>query len=222
MRKKSKAPPAFERARSEEQKEQRVATIVSAAERLFDRHEFEELTLAAIAREASFTRSNLYKYFQTREEILLELLKRDMRRWARLICERLAGRRYGVKRVAQLWAESLGAEKRLLRLLALLHVQLEKSCSLESLISFKALAQESMGELTEALCKTFKGLHVQRAEEFLAVQIATASGLYGMTHLTDKQKRAAEAAGFYCYDGLFVELFARSVAHGLQGALGAE
>jgi len=36
---------------------------------------FEEITFVLIAKEAQFTRSNLYKYFNSKEEIFLEFIK---------------------------------------------------------------------------------------------------------------------------------------------------
>lgn len=52
----------WECARSEEQKEERVAGIIASTARLYKMHTFEEITFVLIAKEATFTRSNLYKY----------------------------------------------------------------------------------------------------------------------------------------------------------------
>jgi len=57
------------RARSDEQIEQRINEIVDATARLYEENRFEDITFAMIAKEANFTRSNLYRYFQTKEEI---------------------------------------------------------------------------------------------------------------------------------------------------------
>jgi AcrR family transcriptional regulator len=57
----------WQRSRSREQKEQRIAEIVDATARLYQKHSFEDITFALIAKEADFTRSNLYKCFNTKE-----------------------------------------------------------------------------------------------------------------------------------------------------------
>lgn len=71
----------WQRARTDEQKEQRIAEILDAAARLQAQLDFDKITLAAIAKEANFTRSNLYKYFRSKEEIFFEFLKYDVHLW---------------------------------------------------------------------------------------------------------------------------------------------
>ena len=53
----------WKRARSDKHKEHRISEIVAATARLYKKHSFEEITFSSIAKEAKFTRSNLYKYF---------------------------------------------------------------------------------------------------------------------------------------------------------------
>ena len=71
----------WQRARSEEQKQQRVSEIIDATARLYKKHSFEEITFASIAKELKFARSNLYKYFNSKEEIFFEFLKHDIIIW---------------------------------------------------------------------------------------------------------------------------------------------
>ena len=71
----------WQRARSEEQKKQRISEIVSATAWLYKKHSFEQISFALIAKEAGFTRSNLYKYFSSKEEIFLVFLIQDTRLW---------------------------------------------------------------------------------------------------------------------------------------------
>jgi AcrR family transcriptional regulator len=212
---------AFERARSEEQKEVRIAAIISAAERLFDQHDYEAITLAAVAREASFTRSNLYKYFKTREEIFLQLLERDIGEWRHglecALCQKDG--RLTVSELAETWACQMNEHQRLMRLLSLLYLHLEKNAPLESLVEFKQVLIGELSSLIELLCARFSGLTPEAAEEFVAVAVATASGLYPMTHLSDKQKQAAQIAGFGCYDGRFASYYRNAVESALNGAL---
>ena len=50
----------FIRARSEEQKAQRMAEIKAAAERQFAEHPYHEISLTTIADELGWSRANLY------------------------------------------------------------------------------------------------------------------------------------------------------------------
>ena len=62
---------SFERAKTEENKQIRIQQIKDVAIKLFDTHEFHEITLAHIAKGTDFTRGNLYKYISSKEEIYL-------------------------------------------------------------------------------------------------------------------------------------------------------
>ena len=68
----------FVRARSEEQKQARMAEIKAAADELFCSVPYQEITLSTIAGKLSWTRANLYKYVTTKEEIYLEICSDKM------------------------------------------------------------------------------------------------------------------------------------------------
>lgn len=63
----------FKRARSTEQKNQRLADIKAATASLFKENPYHEITLTTIAERLGWSRANLYKYVTTKEEIFLEL-----------------------------------------------------------------------------------------------------------------------------------------------------
>lgn len=63
----------FKRARSAEQKSQRMASIKAATAKLFAEQPYHAITLTTIAQELGWSRANLYKYVTTKEEIFLEL-----------------------------------------------------------------------------------------------------------------------------------------------------
>ena len=63
----------FKRARSAEQKNQRMADIKKATADLFRENPYHEITLTTIAERLGWSRANLYKYVTTKEEIFLDL-----------------------------------------------------------------------------------------------------------------------------------------------------
>ncbi len=63
----------FKRARSAEQKSQRMADIKDVTAQLFAKNPYHSITLTTIAEELGWSRANLYKYVTTKEEIFLEL-----------------------------------------------------------------------------------------------------------------------------------------------------
>ncbi|MEM1315036.1 MAG: TetR family transcriptional regulator [Pseudomonadota bacterium] len=66
--------PAFQRARSPEAKEQRRRALLDAASELLRDGGHEAVTLAGIAERAGVVKSGVYRYFESREEILMRLM----------------------------------------------------------------------------------------------------------------------------------------------------
>lgn len=51
--------------------------IIDACEKLYARLSFKEVTIKEIGKETTFTRTSIYNYFQTKEEIFLALITRE-------------------------------------------------------------------------------------------------------------------------------------------------
>ena len=68
-----KGSPELTAARKEE--------IINACEELYKTMSFKEITLKEIGNVTSFTRTSIYNYFQTKEEIFLALFEREYYRW---------------------------------------------------------------------------------------------------------------------------------------------
>ena len=63
---------------SEELTNARKAEIVNACAVLYETRSFKEITLKEIGEKTSFTRTSIYNYFQTKEEIFLALFQREL------------------------------------------------------------------------------------------------------------------------------------------------
>ncbi|MBP0978366.1 MAG: TetR/AcrR family transcriptional regulator, partial [Oscillospiraceae bacterium] len=60
----------------------RKEEIVNACEKLYQTMSFKEITIKDIGAVTSFTRTSIYNYFQTKEEIFLALMQREYELWA--------------------------------------------------------------------------------------------------------------------------------------------
>ena len=69
-----KGSPELTSARKEE--------IIAACRKLYETMSFKEITLKEIGQLTSFTRTSIYNYFQTKEEIFLALMQREYELWA--------------------------------------------------------------------------------------------------------------------------------------------
>jgi AcrR family transcriptional regulator len=210
----------WERARSEQQKEQRISEIIEATARLYETLKFEKITFVLIAKEANFTRSNLYKYFRTKEEIFLEFIKQDIVIWRKDITANLKpGSITSVKEFASVWVGLQVRHKRLIKLLSILHNALEKNVSIERLTEFKRGALEELFSLAEVLCSIFPKLTIEQAANFLELQIASAIGLFQMTDLSEMQQQILDNPEFAVLKLDFEISFQETVEHLLNGIL---
>src|SRR6516164_4225810 len=71
----------FQRARSEEQREARRQAILGAAAAMLAEMPVAEVTLNELSRRAGLAKSNVLRYFESREAVLLELLDAAWQDW---------------------------------------------------------------------------------------------------------------------------------------------
>src|ERR1700683_1240446 len=71
----------FQRARSEEQRETRRQAILGAATAMLAEMPVAEVTLNELSRRAGLAKSNVLRYFESREAVLLELLDSAWQDW---------------------------------------------------------------------------------------------------------------------------------------------
>ena len=69
---------SFQRARKPEEQKLRREAILAAAAELFDAEGPQGAGLNAIAAKAGFTKSNVYRYFESREEVLMSLFLSEL------------------------------------------------------------------------------------------------------------------------------------------------
>ena len=109
-----KGSPELTAARKEE--------IINACEQLYKTMSFKEITLKEIGAVTSFTRTSIYNYFQTKEEIFLALFEREYDRWNESLAVILENNDSLTRReLAEKIAESLSERLQLLKLLSTNH-----------------------------------------------------------------------------------------------------
>lgn len=142
----------FIRARSEEQKAQRMAEIKAAAERQFAEHPYHEISLTTIADELGWSRANLYKYVATKEEIFLSLAmdKRDAYH-AALFQAFPANSKPSAEESARIWAEIANKNQQHFVYGGILLMIIETNVTVEKLMIFKQTYYEQLDALTAQL-----------------------------------------------------------------------
>jgi AcrR family transcriptional regulator len=80
----------FQRARSTEQREIRRQKILDTAVAMLDEMSVAEMSLNELSRRVGLAKSNVLRYFESREAALFELLERAMTRWVAKLPDELA------------------------------------------------------------------------------------------------------------------------------------
>ncbi|MFD4439645.1 TetR/AcrR family transcriptional regulator [Nocardia sp. NPDC058519] len=81
---------SFQRARSEEQREIRRRAILDTAASMLDEMPVAEVTLNELSRRVGLAKSNVLRYFESREAVLLELQDVFLGRWLAELADELA------------------------------------------------------------------------------------------------------------------------------------
>jgi AcrR family transcriptional regulator len=189
---------AFKRARSNEHIKERIQEIISAASQIFDSVGYDGLSFSAISELTKFTRPTIYKYFNTKEEILLKILLADMEAWiSALVNSFKVNKLYTVQEIADIWVDTLNSNLRLLNLFSMLFTFIEKNVSLEALVEFKKGFLKLEEQAVVLMGQLFPKAESTDVQNFLISQLALGLGLYPMGQLSEIQVKAIEASGMY-------------------------
>lgn len=176
--------PSFQRAREPEQKEQRRQALLQAAASLLSEAGLEAVTLSAIAREAGLAKSNVYRYFESREQILLELLVEDEQAWVGELEHALAPLAGGddVDAAAAAVASTLSRRAVMCELISVVANVLEHNLSADAVAHFKGRVLELSIRIRNALHAALPSLPHDHTEALLRYLHALVAGLWPMAH----------------------------------------
>ncbi len=194
--------------------------IISACRKLYEAMSFKDITLKEIGQQTSFTRTSIYNYFETKEEIFLALLQKEYELLAEDIDD-LCGREESLS------ADSLSAalahllEKHvlMLKLVSMNHFDMEVNARLERLVEFKAAYGGFIRSLDRCLQHFCPKLSADSRRKFLYAFLPFVYGLYPYTVVTEKQRQAMTEGGVdYVYMSTYEMAYAciQTLIGGLQ------
>lgn len=181
---------------SEELTSARREEIVNACARLYETMNFKDITIKEIGAATSFTRTSIYNYFQTREEIFLTLLGREYDEWSEeLTALRDSRKTMSRTEFAETLAHSLENRERMLKLLSMNHYDMESSSRMENLVEFKKSYGNVMQQVKLCMEKFFPEMSEKEIQEFIYAFFPFLFGIYPYTFVTEKQHEAMKQAG---------------------------
>lgn len=190
---------------SKELTEARKDEIITACAELYRTMSFKDITIKEIGKVTSFTRTSIYNYFQTKEEIFLALLQREYELWNdRLRQIREEHKKMAVPEFADALAHSLEERENLLKIMSMNHYDMEENSRIERLIDFKVVYGQSLAEVRNCLDQFFPEMTVQDKQDFIYSFFPFMFGIYPYTVVTEKQREAMEQAGVnYVYMSVY-------------------
>jgi len=168
----------FQRARRPEQKLRRQDAILSAARELALRDGVRNVSLADIAARVGIHKSALLRYFETREQIFLELTAEAWLDWAKALHAGLAGAEGSADLVADVFARSFGDRPLLCDLIAHTPLNLERNVSPEAVRRYKLTSLGVVDEAAGLVHGVMPGLTRAECREFVATLASLAGSLW--------------------------------------------
>ena len=188
-----KGSPELTSARKEE--------IISACRKLYETMSFKDITLKEIGKQTSFTRTSIYNYFETKEEIFLALFAQEYELFAEDLDRLLEQREMlSTDELSSELAHALERRPLMLKLLSMNLYDMEANSRMERLVEFKKAYGESSAAVDRCLKKFVPGLGEESRQTFLYAFLPFVYGLYPYTVVTEKQRLAMKEAGIpYVY-----------------------
>lgn len=176
------ASSTFQRARSEEQRAQRRATILAAASDMLRRMPVASVSLNELSRRVGLAKSNVLRYFESREAILLDLLDAELHDWAtkleRTLTDADAGLDDRVARLARSIAKALSARPIMCDLISAQTAVLERNISTEVALRHKHHIAREVAIITGAITRVVPELDESQAYQIVAHTLLMTAGAW--------------------------------------------
>jgi AcrR family transcriptional regulator len=178
----------FQRARSEEQREARRQAILGAAAAMLAEMPVAEVTLNELSRRAGLAKSNVLRYFESREAVLLELLDSAWQDWlaqldAELADAVVAGDPVASRadQLAVAVADSLAARPMLCDLISAQAAVLERNVSPQVAAQYKRASIAGIGALGALLLRSVPELGEPDAFRLAGAAVMTTAAVWPHT-----------------------------------------
>lgn len=165
----------------------RKEEIINVCASLYETMGFKDITIRDIGAKTSFTRTSIYNYFQTKEEIFLALLQREHEEWIadlRTVLQnnnKLTGDEFSKE-----LAHTLEKRKCMLKLMSMNLYDMEGNSRIENLVAFKLVYADALQTVTDCLEKFFPNMTDTDIQGFVYSFFPFMFGVYPYTVHTEK------------------------------------
>jgi AcrR family transcriptional regulator len=177
--------PSKQRARSRHDKELRKNALIDAARELATEQGVREVTLTAVTARIGLHPSALRRYFESRDELLLELAEQGWDEWRNGLVSGLEdARKPSAREIADIVTTSLEELPLFCDLLTHVVLSLEGAVRLERARRYKTAATDAYDAMTQALIDVDAGLDVNGAQTLLTAAMSAGAYLFQLSRPT--------------------------------------
>ena len=173
----------------------RKEEIINACEGLYKENSFRDITIKSIGEQTTFSRTSIYNYFHTKEEIFLALLKREYDRWIDDLNEMYEQNNEMTREMfADKLSHTIEKRKNMLKLVSMNMYEIEDNSRLEELIEFKKSYGRAIKTVRKCVDKFLNNMKEKDKDKFIYLFFPFMYGIYPYTEATEKQMEAMKVA----------------------------
>jgi len=178
----------------------RRTTILDAARAMLDEMPVADVTLNGLSRKSCMAKSNVLRYFESREAVLLELCTEALAEWVIDLEPKLSGAMSPAdpaptraQRIAAVIAASLAERPVLCDLMSSQAAVLEHNISTGTVLRYKRASIANIDRLTELVARHLPELGAEEAGRFTALAALMSTSVWTHSHAPQAVVAAYEA-----------------------------
>ncbi len=165
------------RARSRAAKTARRNALLGAANKVLEKKNYDDMTLADVAQAADLSKASTYTYYVCKESLFLDVLKQKLQAWQSAFAAQISQGPASPQTIASAFAETLTDDAILLDLLTRLHSTLEKNVPAKEILAFKRFSLGLMAATGRSVAAANPALSEKDIKTFLLLMHALVVGL---------------------------------------------
>lgn len=170
------------RARTDEDIAARKKEILDVTAKLLKKYEYEDLTLAIIADKLSISRPSLYNYYKTKEEIYLDLMRREYLSWAKEL-GRTFKERMTREQFCRSLTRSLIKRQLIMQLFTVQQTKLLAECGKDAILQYNRDIHPFFEQLTDILRSQFPDCTDEQRDMFKVQLTLYCYSIYPFTNM---------------------------------------
>lgn len=178
----------FQRARTSFQLNSRIDEILNSCEKIYLKTDFTNITIQLISEKTTIRRTAIYKYFQNKEEILLEVLKKHIK----LLKEEFNDEELikNKEDFSNNFIKIFENHVIILKIMGVNLAEIERQVRVEKLIEFKKTFKEFHDKFIDLLKEIYPNNSIKDYENVYILLLTLMHGYYPLTNPTIKQIEA--------------------------------